>query len=54
MDEKLKPCPFCGSKPYYDKVDGQIRCTTCHLISDEFESEEDARKWWNRRADDGR
>ena len=49
MSEKLKPCPFCGGKPYAQidaKFLEQVRCTTCGA---HMQWSEDAREQWNKR-----
>ncbi len=37
MDEKLKPCPFCGGDAYFDKDDESgwqwIECGRCHVAT---------------------
>ena len=60
MNEKLKPCPFCGAKGNvsYNLIHGYIpHCTNefCMLNESEygFETENEAIEAWNRRADDG-
>lgn len=59
MDE-LKPCPFCGGKPYLDlyilpKYEYVIRCNVCSLEFGLYigRNKEEAIEAWNRRADDG-
>ena len=59
MDE-LKSCPFCASPVtlhrYSWEVPGGrakafwVRCWKCGAFSDEFESESEAKKAWNRRV----
>ena len=63
--ERLKPCPFCGgeaivekakSKPYFERrLPYRVKCKWCHcaLAYQFFETENDAIKAWNRRADNG-
>lgn len=63
--KKLKPCPFCGGKPYHhvdeynispetkepcNKVMHFIMCSNCPALIC-GESEEIARKRWNHRVD---
>lgn len=61
MTDKLKPCPFCGGTaqrltktPFYNLPQFQGRraiiCMTCHCIV-LGNTEEDAEKIWNRRAE---
>lgn len=56
MDEKLKPCPFCGGKAY---TDGErhwwsVVCDSCKCRlgdpNEEFETEAVAIETWNTRA----
>ncbi len=59
MDEiKLKPCPFCGEVPIpigHGMSSGDsifwVRCYGCGASTTLFNSEEAAKKAWNRRAD---
>ena len=62
-NEKLKPCPFCGSKwtqvryinNPFDKnhVYGGYRaeCTDCYAVTKACNNEQDAIDAWNRRAE---
>ena len=62
--EKLKPCPFCGSKWVqvryinnpFDKnhVYGGYRgeCTDCYVSTKACRTREEATENWNRRATD--
>ncbi|MGM9556592.1 MAG: Lar family restriction alleviation protein [Oscillospiraceae bacterium] len=62
---ELKPCPFCGGKPfiYIDPsavVDTQGRswayhvlCTQCCAVSTTAATPVKAAEFWNRRADSG-
>ena len=56
---KLKPCPFCGSKPEMlaikrDEWVVTCTCDTCAVNpeTDSFRSEEEAVSAWNHRAGD--
>lgn len=61
--DKLKPCPFCGSekcatrrhKNVYGDIWWEARCNNCgaELSNKLFDTDEDAARAWNRRADDG-
>ena len=57
--DKLKPCPFCGGKPYLTQNylgQNYVRCPDCGAVvwgrDDEDFTEKDAVKAWNRRASD--
>ena len=61
MDEKLKPCPFCG----YEKIEIEKNddigtglfmaiCPRCSAKSAILETPKRVAEAWNRRADDGR
>lgn len=64
MDEKLKPCPFCGgeaeiSKEQFDDKDtSYVMCKKCaargefFFVSAKYASNEKAVKAWNRRTSD--
>lgn len=51
---ELKPCPFCGGKPYLANVEmvgcAYVVCTDCRAQGDDA-SREGAIAAWNRRAD---
>lgn len=59
MENKLKPCPFCGSKAtLHERADGFfVDCSTqfgfCSVMPATwvFKSEDEAIEGWNRRAD---
>lgn len=54
-EQKLKPCPFCGSTDifvYHSYVDYSVRCRNCLVRRGEFETEEEAIAAWNKRAGD--
>ncbi len=55
MSEELKPCPFCGEQAF-DGIDGiapdflyHILCTNCNACQQDYKTEEEAIKAWNRR-----
>lgn len=55
---KLKPCPFCGEVPipighWMSSGDSifWVRCCGCGASTTLFNSEEAAKKAWNRRAE---
>jgi Lar family restriction alleviation protein len=54
MTPELKPCPFCGGKPYLANVEmagcSYVVCTDCRTQSDDM-SKERAITQWNTRAD---
>ena len=58
MDEKLKPCPFCGADVesgvhietiWDDKEKFRIMCENCGVSTWDFKSIEQAVEAWNRR-----
>ena len=55
---ELKPCPFCGSKPFVWRTNYRtyIECpnltTESHRIMMSGKSDEEAIEAWNRRCDD--
>lgn len=56
MSEKLKPCPFCGGKPFMvdAEIDGRthyiFKCAACHSTSGAMQmSRTKAAEAWNRR-----
>ena len=59
MDEiKLKPCPFCGgvAMTICDRAPSEdslfwVRCFGCGAETSLFNSEEEAKEAWNRRAE---
>lgn len=54
---ELKPCPFCGGKPWctptymkhIERTRYIVKCTKCNAIM-EYRSQEAAEKAWNRRV----
>lgn len=63
MNEKLKPCPFCGGKAhldkdrwgYYQEIYYKVECANllnCGAETQRYRAKSDAIKVWNRRADD--
>lgn len=61
MEEiKLKPCPFCGGTAgaigdgAFDEDNCfWVRCWECGAETSAYESVEEAKEAWNRRADNG-
>lgn len=54
MSEKLKPCPFCGSKRIEISSNGivcVVYCTNCKASTNLAERKEDAIYLWNKRAE---
>lgn len=54
MNEKLKPCPFCGGEAEVVRISSNsffVRCKECTTFRPISESEEEAIKLWNERAD---
>ena len=52
--EKLKNCPFCGTKPEiscYGGIIHIIACPKCEAVHPGVESRVEAIKRWNTRAD---
>lgn len=53
-DDALKPCPFCGGKPYLANVAmvgcAYVVCTDCRMQSDDGGKDRVVAAW-NRRAD---
>lgn len=59
MENKLKPCPFCGGKAKArENFIGQwyVSCNDCNTIvwteSDDYKSKNEAIKAWSRRVED--
>ena len=57
MQNKLKPCPFCGGKAYKKRnwdFDGNdiygIHCENCNAQTEYRCSEQEAIEAWNRRV----
>lgn len=48
----VNPCPFCGGKSRVHKYLGKwyARCNKCKAYSAPYDTEEQAREAWNRRA----
>ena len=54
MNNKLKPCPFCGSKRIDIASNGKVYvcyCTNCKASTNTAAREEDAIYLWNKRAE---
>ena len=59
MEEKLKPCPFCGEneQEYSGRDDAQVcydtvRCRNCGAVGEHCSTKEQARECWNTRSVD--
>jgi len=56
---ELKPCPFCGGEAIAEMNENwyweyEVYCTKCGAtFQTSFDTEEEAVKAWNRRADNG-
>lgn len=52
-NEKLKPCPFCGSEARFEKTVykevGIIRCINCRATRGRLTLESESIKVWNTR-----
>lgn len=48
----IEPCPFCGGKSRVHKYLGKwyARCNKCKAYSAPYDTEEQAKEAWNRRA----
>lgn len=54
MTDRLKPCPFCGSKHVYWNNSGWIECYDCHIFFQVAFSNADKEEnidWWNTRVE---
>lgn len=54
MNDKLKPCPFCGGKAEFileGIVIGRVRCSHCRISQTKLKTKKKAIKSWNRRAE---
>lgn len=54
MNDKLKPCPFCGGKAIIDGCDETLWitiCKKCNASIDYKETKQDAIDAWNRRVE---
>lgn len=53
MNEKLKPCPFCGGQGEHLVYGGDhwVKCMTCNATSNMVHSESGAVDIWNKRFD---
>ena len=56
MNEKLKPCPFCGSIDVEEKQYGDnefwVSCADCGARIPEYEDYDEAIEAWNRRTNE--
>jgi Lar family restriction alleviation protein len=56
MDERLKPCPFCGSPGLLERLGGlqseyrTAKCSRCPCDLHFYPTEESAIYAWNKRA----
>ena len=58
METELKPCPFCGGKPFIsarlpyfgETPTVAVVCEKCNAASKHYVKEEKAIEAWNRRA----
>lgn len=63
--DDIKPCPFCGSKPVYERIKPHkhhfgfmpdypgsfiVNCNTCEIRMFSHESQEDVLRKWNNRT----
>lgn len=62
MTEQLKPCPFCGGKPYFYQIYSRgkgskqvwkVMCehVDCCAILNEWDTQEEAVNAWNKRTE---
>lgn len=59
---ELKPCPFCGGKPFVsarlpyfgETLTVAVVCEDCNAASKHKVNEKDAIEAWNRRVEDGK
>lgn len=51
MNKELKPCPFCGGKPQYDKS-YIIRCHDCGAEVIEESVDKNVKDKWNKRKEE--
>lgn len=58
MTDKLKPCPFCGSKNIdlfeHGAIVVFVQCDDCLATFPHFDSKQEAIEAWNRRVDNDR
>ena len=54
MKNDLKPCPFCGGKPYQNECDREYKivCDKCRVRTDTYSLSRLAVEAWNRRVND--
>ena len=52
VENRLKPCPYCGNEPLLDRVFKQVSCPYCLIRTPWCESLEDAIERWNTRAEE--
>lgn len=56
VEEKLKPCPFCGGEAetdyaWHDRNYPGVHCNDCGAYVFDYDSEEKAVEKWNKRID---
>ena len=57
MENKLKPCPFCGGKADFLGDTATIKCKQCggaFIVTNPLINRLEVAEAWNRRAGDGK